>query len=895
MTKDQRNVGIQTGWRRHASRITHHGAAWYVMRDLLLSSLGFVLKMKSLLTFFRALAAPWTWRTAWRDSRRGRRRLFVFSTSITLGIAALTAIASFGRQLEDAVEVQAKTLLGADLVISSREPFNDAQDLFLESIGSGQAREARFNSMILFPKNEGTRLVQIRALLGHFPFYGRLETSPASAAEDFRDGQGVLVEESLMSQFNLGAGDSVKIGGLTLPILGSLRKIPGESVVFSTLAPRVYMAMSDLDKTQLLGPSSLARYRVYFQLEPDRDRAGLIRQIGNVADGFRWEYETVEQRKADLGRAMENLYHFLNLVGFVAVLLGGIGIASAMHVHVKQKLGTVAVLRCLGSASGQALAIYVAQGMALGLFGAFIGAILGVFVQALLPRVVADFLPMQVEFTFYWDAVLRGMGIGFGVCLLFSLLPLLPVRRVSPLAALRIGYADERRRDPIVWLFYIIIGVGLIAFSISQSRRWTFGLGFALGIVAAFGVLAGLAKGLAAMLRGRVPKSLPFVWRQGLANIHRPQNRTVLLVLSLGLGTFLILTLYLSQRTLIDQLVPGENRERANAVLFDIQPDQRDGVRGLLATHGVPVLQEAPIVTMRLRSIKGRALEEIRKDSTNRVPKWALDREYRSTFRDQLVDSEQLTAGQWHTRVEGPDAPIPVSVEAGIAKNLGVGLGDELVFDVQGVLLKTKVASLREVDWRRLQPNFFVVFPRGALEEAPAFHVFVTRVESSEQSARMQREVVKQYPNVSTIDLTLVLQTVDSVVGKISFVIRFMALFTVGTGLLVLVGTVLTGRFQRIQESILLRTLGASRGQILKILMVEYFALGTLAALTGVILAMAGSWALAHFVFKVNFTILLAPMVFAILLVSFLTVLTGMLMSRGICSHPPLEILRAES
>jgi putative ABC transport system permease protein len=245
--------------------------------------------------------------------------------------------------------------------------------------------------------------------------------------------------------------------------------------------------------------------------------------------------------------------------------------------------------------------------------------------------------------------------------------------------------------------------------------------------------------------------------------------------------------------------------------------------------------------------------------------------------------------------MEGNDGPIPVSVETGIAKTLEVGLGDELVFDVQGVPLTTKIASLREVDWRRLQPNFFVVFPRGSLEEAPAFHVFVTRVESSEQSARLQRQVVRQFPNVSTIDLTLVLQTVDSVIGKISFVIRFMALFTGGTGLLVLIGTVLTGRFQRIQESILLRTLGASRQQILRILIVEYLALGTLAAMTGVILAVTGSWALAHFLFKVGFSLSLAPILAAISIVSALTVLTGMLMSRGICHHPPLEILRAES
>ena len=307
--------------------------------------------MKSFAIFLGHLIQPWTWRMAWRDSRRTRGRLFLFSTSIVLGIAALTAIGSFGRQLENAVEEQARTLLGADLVITAREPFNDSQDHFLESIGSNQAREVRFSSMVLFPKNQGTRLVQVRALFGSFPFYGRFETSPTSAAQEFRTGAGVVVEESLMTQFELAAGDRVKIGELTLPILGSLRKVPGESLVFSTLAPRIYMPMSELDKTKLLGEGSLVRYRVYYRFPPERDVKQLIREIREVANGFHWEYETVDQRKADLGRSMDNLYHFLNLVGFVSVLLGGIGVASALHSHVKERLGTVAILRCLGCTS----------------------------------------------------------------------------------------------------------------------------------------------------------------------------------------------------------------------------------------------------------------------------------------------------------------------------------------------------------------------------------------------------------------------------------------------------------------------------------------------------------------------------------------------------------------
>jgi putative ABC transport system permease protein len=329
-------------------------------------------------------------------------------------------------------------------------------------------------------------------------------------------------------------------------------------------------------------------------------------------------------------------------------------------------------------------------------------------------------------------------------------------------------------------------------------------------------------------------------------------------------------------------------------VLFDVQPDQREAVLALLHKQNQAVLDEAPIITMRLSQVKGRTVEEMLADRRKSIPNWALRREYRSTYNDRLRDGEKLLAGQWHAHATNATAVVPVSVEQGIAEELQVGLGDELVFDVQGVPMRTRVASLREVDWRRVQPNFFVVFPRGVLEEAPAFHVLVTKVASAERSAVLQRLIVERFPNVSVIDLTLVLQTVDSVLSKIAFVIRFMALFTVLTGLFVLAATVLTGRYQRIRESVLLRTLGASRAQVRQILVVEYLSLGALAALTGILLAVAGSWALAAFVFEVRFAPSWLPIGLALAVVSGLTVLTGLLASRGVLTHPPLAVLREE-
>jgi len=405
----------------------------------------------------------------------------------------------------------------------------------------------------------------------------------------------------------------------------------------------------------------------------------------------------------------------------------------------------------------------------------------------------------------------------------------------------------------------------------------------------------GVAKLMITLVRKYSPRSWSYVWRQGLANLYRPNNQTLVLMLSLGLGTFLIMTLHLSQRMLLEKVSLASGDDRPNMVLFEIQADQRQGLVELLKTFQLSVIQETPVVTMRLLSVGGRSVDDIRKDPNSGIPNWAIRRQYRSTYRDRLVDTETLVAGAWHGSRKQTTGALSISVEKGIAEDLQVTIGDELVFDIYGVPLTTTVGSIREVDWQRFHPNFFMVFPKGVLEGAPQFYVQLTKVPSNAISARLQQAVVKKFPNVSTIDLTLIMNTVDSVLAKVSFAIRFVALFSILTGLMVLAGAVLTSRYQRLRESVLLRTLGASRAQVRNIMLVEYLWLGGMAALSGIILAVAASWALAYFVFDVVYQPSGVPIFIALLTVTGLTVLVGWLNSRGICDRPPLEALRADA
>ena len=837
---------------------------------------------------------------AWRDSRGSRARLALYLSAMVLGVAALVAIRGFGDNLTRTVNQEAKTLLGADLKLEGESPFSDSTEALVDSIGGEQSRRVSFASMAYFPATGGTRLSAVRAVEGGFPYYGTLETTPDRASAVYQEQGGALVDGTLLRQFGVSVGDSVRIGGVSYPIVGELEQAPGGSSFTSAASPRIYVPRAGLDTT-LFGRGSRVEYEVFFQFEAGRDLNALIATINPHLERRNLDIDTVEEEAADWEDGLTDLSRFLGLAGFVALLLGSLGVASAVHVYVQRRLTSIAVLRCLGAQAGRTFRIYLAQAGVLGIIGAGLGSTLGVGLQAFVPRLLQDFLPFEVSFALSWTAVGLGMAVGVGVTLLFALWPLLEVRGVSPLQALRTEVEPSTGgwRDPARWAVAAAVAAAVTGVAVLQAPTWEIGLGYAAGVGAVFGVLALVARGIVAGVRRFFPTSWSYPWRQGLANLYRPHHQTTVLLLTLGLGVFLITTLVLVERTLLEQIQVAGGEGRPNLVLFDIQNPQVEGVTKAVKDAGAPVLSREPIVTTRLQAVKGRSLEALRRDSTVDVT-WAYERDYRVTYRDHLSESETLVAGEFVGSVTGnpfqTGAAVPISMEREMAhEELNVGVGDTLTFDVQGRPVKTYISSLRTVDWQRMGTNYFVVFPEGVLERAPQTHVLLSRASDEDMSAAVQRSVVQQYPNVSAIDLSLILSTFQDLFGRLSYVIRFMALFSVFTGLIVLAGAVVVSRYQRAEESVLLKTLGASRSTVQKIMTVEYLFLGTFAAATGLLLALAAAWSLSYFVFNGPFVgapwVLLSAFGAAVVV----TIGIGLWNSRGLYDRPPMDVLRAEA
>jgi Predicted ABC-type transport system involved in lysophospholipase L1 biosynthesis, permease component len=838
----------------------------------------------------------WIIRMAWRDSRRNRSRLFLFISSIIIGISALVAIYSFGDNLQKDIDRQAATLVGADLVLHSNRALTaDAERIVdsLKALSRDFSSEQSFASMVMFP-NGGTRLVQVRALGGDFPYYGQLETIPETAALAFRKERQALVDKTLMLQFGARVGDSLKVGALSFQIAGSLEQAPGQSGIATTVAPAVFIPLNYLQATGLNQKGSRINYEFYFQLKDPSAADKIAEGLDSLLEVHRMGYETIGSRKEETGRSFADLNGFLSLVGFVALLLGCIGVSSAIHIYIKEKLNSIAVLRCLGASSLQAFLIYLVQVLGVGFLGAVIGAVLGTFIQQVLPVVFEDFIPVTITSDISWPAIMQGIGLGICISVLFALLPLVGIRNITPLNTLRISLdAPRPAKDKWSWAVYGLIAVFVFVYASQQLDGPLQTAAFTGGVLLAFTALYAMARALMWLVRRFFPFSWSYLWRQGLSNLFRPNNQTVILVIAIGLGTAFIATLMLVQNMLLTRVSLSASENQPNMVLFDIQSAQKETVAETVRKQGLPVLEEVPIVTVQLLAINGITADSARRDSTLEVSRRALNAELRVTYRRELSDSEEVVAGRWIGVTPAGDT-ARVSLEEDYARRIKVDVGDRLLFNVQGVRVPAVVGSLREVDWNRVQTNFRLIFPTGVIDNAPQFHVLMTRVPDETVSARLQQAIVTQFPNVSIIDLGLILKVLDELLEKIGFVIRFMGGFSILTGIIVLVASVMISKYQRIKESVLLRTMGASRRQILVITALEYFSLGVIAASTGILIALGGSWALAAFSFDVPFSPDIPLLILLVLTVAGLTVLIGLINSRDITVRPPLEILRKD-
>ncbi|MCP4904284.1 MAG: hypothetical protein GY910_04820 [bacterium] len=796
-----------------------------------------------------------------RELRAGARRFGFYGSCMAIGIAVVVCLHSLREAVNEAVDLRSKELLGADLRLESRDPFGPE---VLAAVGPLEARAlqaptrvTRLGSMALAERSGRSRLVDLLAIDGEYPIYGEVWTEPRDRWAEFGAEPGrVFVDSTLLLQLDIAVGDRLRLGSESFEILAAVKKAPGRFGLQAEVAPRVFLMKSDLDRTGLVVEGSMVAHLRYLKL-PGEIVDPWLEQHENTLEEARVRFQTVGGYQEDMSEAFGNLTRYLGLVGLAALVLGSIGVAAGVRVFVREKLDAVALLRSIGASPGDVVAIYTGLAICLGLAAGTLGILLCLPLIALLPSLLGDLLPVEVRLGVGPRAIATGLGLSVWATLLCAMGPVLDLARVAPLRALRRDFDELRPRGNRGRVAVIaIVAISVLVASIWQAGSLRVGVFFAVGLVATVGTLAVAALALIRLLRRHPPKIFAYWARQGIANLFRPRNHTLPTTIAIGFALFVVATVHAVQRNVLEEMAADSRPDRPNFVLFDVQRDQVEGVQALLAEHGAGITDQAPLISARLSAIDGVSRGDFLADEElSRELRWGLQREYRLTYSDTLRESEELVAGRWWApgEVKGESPPYPVSLERDLANSLGVRVGGRLRWRIQGVEVETRVASLRQVDWGRMATNFFVVFPSAALEQAPQSTVLLAHLAEEAARAEMQRDLVGRFPNVSALDATLILRSLDTMLVQIGIAIRLLSLFTLGTGIAILIAASIAARTERAREALLLRVLGASRPVLRRIVATEAVVLAGLAAAVGGLLSAIAAWAVVVFVFEMDF------------------------------------------
>jgi len=832
-------------------------------------------------------------RMAWRETRGARRHFVYFLACISLGVAALVGVGSLADSLDAMVGRSAKSLMGADVEIRSTQPL--ARDsvaalagLEREGIAVTRVRELVAMAQAGVDARARTQLIELKAVEPGYPFYGRLLADPDRPLSSLVGRGRALVHPSLLPRLGLAVGDQLRVGDLDFTISGVITQEPDRALGLLSLGPRVLVAGEDLDRAGLVRPGSRVRYRTLIMLPEGRDVEAFRDALAERLPDLALRILTYAQAQPGLRRFWAQLTMYLGLTGLVALMVGGIGVAVSVNAFVREKLPTIAVLRCLGAGWRHVFAIYLLQTALLGLAGSLIGAALGSALQPLLAPVLARLLPLPLSFALSPRAVLSGLAMGVGVTLLFSLWPLLEVRRVRPALILR-SPVEPILSGPRPWPAALIIVTGLGALALWQAGSWKIGGLFIGGLAAALCLLTFCARLVIAVSRRARPGSL--IWRQGVANLHRPGSQAGAVLVSLGLAVMLIVSVALLDLCLRRQLT---HRSPATAPAFffiDVQPDQAEPFSRLVSGWSDGVAPElVPVVRSRLAAVNGAPIAP--EARTRRDEVWHLTREYVLTWAAEPPDHNPVVAGRWWTPAEAGREPL-ISVEEEIAKQLGVGLGGTLTFDIQGVPVTARVVNLRRVDWESLNSNFFVIFSQGALDGAPTTYIATARIRPHDES-RVQSAVVAAFPNVTPIPVREVLERVVSVLDQIALAMRLVAALSVLSGLVVMAGALGITRRQRLHQSVILKALGATRAFVARVFAVEYALLGAGAGVGGTVLAAVLAWAVLRFGLDVAWSWAPATLLGGVAGATALALTVGFLGTHRLLGQKPLGVLRSE-
>ena len=861
------------------------------------------------------------WNLAWRELRASWRRLLLFFVCIGIGTGSIVALRSLIGNSNAAVAGEARTLLGGDVVVDSTRALSDQTRAEIETVIARAPGIAARTEMLDAPTmarpaatgNDTATLVELRGVGSPYPLVGDfvLEGGKAFDASLLAD-NGAVVGRALLERLGVRLGERIRVGDAEFEIRGVIEREPAGGGGGFRIGPRVIVTREGVEAAGLTGFGTRARRRILVRLE--RSDAGAADALAkNFRDAITdnlisvRSYRNAEQSLTDQFRRAED---FLSLTGLIILVLGGLGVANVLRVFIEGKRRAIAILKCVGATGNQVTLAYLAQTVLLGAAGAACGVLLAWLALLYVGATFRESLPQNMTFGLRPEAVAQGLVAGVLVTVLFALLPLLRIRFIKPRLLLRDEFAQAReesaargiaggsfasrvrgwmsRIDPVRAIVACVVAVGLTGVAAWQANSVRVGAVFLVSLAVTAGALYAVASALVTLLR-RVRALDSFTLRQAITSLHRPGNQTRVTVTAIGLGVFLILGIQSLQQNLLREftLAPGERLP--DMFLTDVQPDQAESVRQVVAETVGARPDLVPTVRMRIAAVDGRAIE-IDSDEVRRE-RGMLGREYIVTYRPRLESNERIIDGAFWQPT--PTGEPEISIEEGLRGTGGIDLGSRVTFDVLGRRITARVTSVREVDWASGRTGFLVVFRPGALESAPQTYVGAINGPADDAArARFQRRIVEAHPNVSVIDVLDIVRTIGRIVDNITLAVSFLGGFVLLSGILILAGSIAMTKFQRVYETGVLRTLGARGRTLLVVLFLEYGLMGLVAGITGSLAAVGLSYGVTRYVFDLRWTPSPLINLVGILATVLLVVAIGAAANSDVLRRKPLAVLR---
>lgn len=851
---------------------------------------------KSALSWNRAAAI------GWRDLKSAPGKFAFVVLSVAVGVAALVGVRGFSDSFRTTLGTEARSLMAGDLTAR----------IFHEPTTQEKARIAAFGqqgirstwavetlSMASVPPDPVPLLITLKAVdPAEYPYYGKAELEPEIDLKQALSGDSAVVAEEFLIRLNAHVGQTLRLGGRSFRIAAILKQEPDRISAGAGMGPRVMISRAALDRTGLLGEGSRASERLLMKLPATVDPAQLRKQTESILPDA--QVMDFKEGNPALSEGLDRATGILSLICLVAMVLGAIGVAMAMHAHLEQRMDMLAILKAIGANSADLLRIFLLQTLALGLAGGLLGVVAGGGVMEALPAVFGKLLPVHTVLGFPWRSALAGLGTGLLTTLLFCLPPLLDVRAVRPVLVLR-RLVEQPSGGFRAWMmrwwarrlqlglsFLVLLALGAVAWALSDSAM--VGSVFAVGLAAALFVLLILAAVTLRSLRfvlNRLRLRLPSSLRHGLSNLYRPGNQSAAVLAALGLGVMLILSVYLMQSSLLREIRETASPSLPNMFLIDVTTDEAPGVQAFFQHQSgvTQALDLMPVVAGRFISLNGRPIEQIKEPH---FPKHMLENAELS-WSDAPPSGDKLTQGQWWRDPRAQE----IALSDGVAQRLHLGIGSAVQLETAaGGTHTLKVTALYRADGEHLGARVPFELPSGQLKDEVATWYGGAHVDPRRMAA-LERALFAAYPTVTVINIADVLVRIEAVVDQITFVVRFLAGFSIFAGLTILASSIASTRFRRMREGVVLKTLGATRMRIVRTFSVEFSVLGLLAGVVGVIFANVLTRILLHRM-QVGFHVEWFATLVALVGTAVLATATGWIASFRILGLRPLEVLREE-